>query len=200
MRSRVVAIVGGTASGKSTLARNFVRLAGADGAVCLALDSYYRCSGHLAHAERDRQNMDHPDTLDYELYAAHLQALARGEYIDAPVYDFTTHTRSERVERIAPKPIILAEGILVLHYPEVRALCDYSIFLDVADFERLSRRIRRDVRERGRTEASVLEQWHSNVQPMHDAYCAQAKAYASEVITGALHDSAISALWQRIAS
>jgi uridine kinase len=144
--------------------------------------------------------MDHPDTLDHELYAAHLQALASGQEIDAPVYDFKTHTRSERGERVAPKPIIIAEGILLLHYPEVRAICDYSVFLDVGDSERLSRRIARDVRERGRTEASVLEQWRSNVQPMHQAFCAPTKAYASEVITDALDDLGMTALLRRIAS
>lgn len=176
-----------------------MRLAGADGAVCLPLDSYYRCSGHLSYEARELQNMDHPDTLDYELYAAHLQALASGQEIDAPVYDFKTHTRSEGVERVAPKPIIIAEGIFVLHYPQVRALCDYSIFLEVADAERLSRRIARDVRERGRTEASVLEQWRSNVQPMHEAFCAPTKEYASEVLTGEFDDSGMGALWRRIA-
>jgi uridine kinase len=143
--------------------------------------------------------MDHPDTLDHELYARHLQALRRGEKVDVPVYDFKTHTRSERVERVSPKPFVIAEGILVLHYPDVRALCDYSIFLDVPDSERLSRRIARDVRERGRTEASVLDQWHSNVQPMHETYCAPTKAYASEIITGVLDDSGMNALWLRIA-
>lgn len=197
--ARVIAIVGGTASGKSTLARNLARLAGADAAVCLPLDSYYRCSGHLSPEERDRQNMDHPDTLDHELYARHLQALRRGEEVNVPVYDFKTHTRSKRVERVSPKPFIIAEGIVVLHYPKVRALCDYSIFLDVADSERLARRITRDVRERGRTEASVLDQWNANVQPMHERYCAPTKEYASETITETLDDAGIQALWLRIA-
>ncbi len=175
-----------------------MRFFGTDAAVWLPLDSYYRCSSHLSPAERARQNLDHPETLDHELYAAHLQALARGQTIDAPAYDFKTHTRSERVERVAPKPIIIAEGILVLYYPDVRALCDYSIFLDVADSERLSRRIARDVRERGRTEASVLDQWNVNVQPMHETYCAPTQGYASEIVTGALDDSEMSALWRRI--
>ncbi len=175
-----------------------MRFCGTHAAVCLPLDSYYRCSSHLSHAERDRQNMDHPDTLDCELYATHIQALTRGQTIDAPVYDFKTHTRSELVERVAPKPVIIAEGILVLYYPDVRALCDYSIFLDVADSERLSRRIARDVRERGRTEASILDQWNVNVQPMHETYCAPTKGYASEIVTNALDDSEMSALWRRI--
>jgi uridine kinase len=142
--------------------------------------------------------MDHPATLDHELYARHLEALRHGEEVDAPVYDFKTHTRSERVERVSPKPFVIAEGILVLHYPDVRALCDYSIFLDVDDSKRLSRRIARDVRERGRTEASVLDQWNSNVQPMHERFCAPTREYASEILTETFDDAGIQALWLRI--
>lgn len=198
MRTKLVAIVGGTASGKSTLADRLVQIAGPGVALRLPLDSYYRCSGHLTPEERDRQNMDHPDTLDQDLYAAHLKALVRGEEIEVPVYDFKTHTRSTRVERIYSAPIVIAEGILVLHYPEVRALCDYSIFLDVSEQERLSRRIARDVRERGRTERSVLEQWTTNVQPMHATFCEPSKVYASEVVCGAIDESAVSTLWARV--
>jgi len=198
MKTKLVAIVGGTASGKSTLADRLVNLAGPGVALRLPLDSYYRCSGRLTPEERDRQNMDHPDTLDQDLYAAHLKALVRGEEIEVPVYDFKTHTRSTRVERIRSTPIVIAEGILVLHYSEVRALCDYSIFLDVSEQERLSRRIARDVRERGRTERSVVEQWTTNVQPMHAAFCEPSKRYASEIVCGAIDESAVSALWARV--
>jgi len=198
MKTKLVAIVGGTASGKSTLADRLVQVAGPGVALRLPLDSYYRCSGHLTPEERDRQNMDHPDTLDQDLYAAHLKALVRGEEIEVPVYDFKTHTRSTRVERISSAPIVIAEGILVLHYPEVRALCDYSIFLDVSEQERLSRRIARDVRERGRTERSVLEQWTANVQPMHATFCEPSKVYASEIICGTIDELAVSALWARL--
>ncbi len=198
MESKIVAIVGGTASGKTTIASGLARIAGSERAVCLPLDSYYRCSGHLSPEKRAIQNMDHPDTLDHVLYAAHLKALASGEVIDAPIYDFKTHTRSPVVERVESKSIIFAEGILVLHYPEVRALCDYAIFLDVPQEERLARRISRDTRERGRTEKSVVEQWASNVQPMHEAFCEPTKVYATEVLAGFIDESELSGLWGRI--
>ena len=173
MRARVVGICGGSGSGKTTLTRLVVgrlRSRGGPDAGVLAFDSYYLDLSHLPMAERSARNYDHPDALDVELFASHLDALRGGRGVSVPVYDFATHTASGEFRRVEPAPVLLAEGILLLAFPEIESRLDFSVFLDVPETVRLQRRIRRDTVERGRRPDDVRRQFRATVAPMHDRY------------------------------
>lgn len=148
----------------------------------LTIDWYYRDLGHLSVPERDAINFDHPDSLEVELFVAHLAQLRAGRSIDAPIYDFATHTRTDKVLSIAPAEVIVSEGIHLLGLDEVTALCDLCVFIDVPAELRLERRIRRDVVERGRTEESVRAQWAKTVSPMHEALVQPSIANADVIV------------------
>lgn len=197
--SRIISVAGGTASGKTTLAHDLAQIGGADRVEVIPLDSYYRCRKECSLEERAGMNYDHPDAFESNLLRAHLDDLISGKGVDMPVYDFATHARSPKTEKINPKQLIIVEGILALHYPELRAAYSYSIFVDTPDPLRFSRRLERDVRERGRTEESVHSQWNTTVHPMHVQFCAPTRALASEVMSGEAWDpQSVSELFQRI--
>ena len=198
---RIICVAGGTASGKTTLAGELYRRGGDEQVQIVALDSYYRDLSHLPPEERATVNYDHPDALEIALLRFHLDALRNGNIIEAPVYDFATHSRSKEVQRVSPSAIVILEGILALHYPELREVYSYSVFVDTADELRFERRLARDVRERGRTKESVREQWDATVQPMHLQYCIPTRAWASEIMTGEeWSEPEVAALWGRILS
>jgi uridine kinase len=179
----LIGIAGGTASGKSTLARRLVRCAGRDQAGLIELDWYYRCQADLELDRRASANYDHPDALEFSLLVQHLHALRSGTSVDCPVYDFALHTRAiGQTQRIEPRPVVVVEGILLFSKPEVRALLDTKIFTMAEDDVRLSRRTERDVRERGRTPESVVQQWESTVHPMHVQFCEPSRVFADRVI------------------
>ena len=165
-----IGICGGTGSGKTFLAKALVRKLGTGNAVCLNQDAYYRDLSHLPPNERDRVNFDHPRALDTDLLVSHLRALARGETIPMPVYDFSTHTRAEKRETVTPRPFILVEGILVLAVEVVAACLDYILFLDVPSDIRFIRRLKRDMSEQGRTSEAVTAQYLDQVRPMHEQF------------------------------
>ena len=178
----ILGIAGGSGSGKSTISRALVSaLADADG-VLLEQDHYYRKLSHLSYAERDRINYDHPDSLEFDLLYTQLEALRRGEAIDRPTYDFTTHDRSATPLRIEPAPIIVVEGILVLSDAQLRRQFDVKIFVDTDSDIRLMRRIRRDLEHRGRTFAQVRKQYYESVRPMHLAFVEPSKRFADVII------------------
>jgi len=199
-RCRIIAVAGGTASGKTTLAHELHRVAGAERVQVLPLDSYYHDQAHLSLEQRALTNYDHPDAFETKLLRHHLDALRNGHGIDVPVYNFALHCRERnQVLRVEPVDVIIVEGILALHYPELREVYSYSVFVDTADEPRLKRRLKRDVCERGRTEESVHEQWRSTVHPMHVRYCAPTRSLATEVMTGeSRSEGAVDALWKRI--
>lgn len=200
-RCRIICVAGGTASGKTTLAHELYRLGGDERVQVLPLDSYYHDRGHLSPEERATVNYDHPEALEIKLLRFHLDALRNGQGVDAPVYDFATHSRSKEIQRIAPKDVVIVEGILALHFPELRGAYSYSVFVDTDDDLRFKRRLKRDVSERGRTEQSVHDQWNATVQPMHLQYCAPTLALASEVMTGETWSpEEVTGLWRRILS
>jgi uridine kinase len=199
-RCRIISVAGGTASGKTTLAHDLHRLGGEGRVQIIPLDSYYRDQPHLSLEERATVNYDHPDAFEAKLLRMHLDALRNGHSVDVPVYEFATHSRSKsQVQQVAPLDVVIIEGILALHFPELREVYSYSVFVETADDLRLQRRLKRDVRERGRTEQSVHSQWNDTVHPMHVQYCAPTRTLATEVMTGEeWSESELTLLWKRI--
>lgn len=148
----------------------------------LTIDWYYRDLSHLTAAERAVVNFDHPDSLEVDLFAEHLLHIESGNPVDAPVYDFATHSRQAETVRIEPHRCIVTEGIHLLGLESVRPRCALKVFINVDAELRLERRIRRDVAERGRTIESVHEQWATTVAPMHEQFVQPSMAFADRVV------------------
>ena len=178
---QICAIAGGSGSGKTTLAVKLLDRLGDDG-THLTIDWYYRDLSHLSAAERAVVNFDHPDSLEVDLFASHLASLIGGTDVDAPIYDFASHTRVAETQPVPATPVIVTEGIHLLGLASVREQCALAVFIDVDAEIRLARRMRRDVAERGRTEASVLEQWKATVAPMHDKFVQPSRTHADRVV------------------
>jgi uridine kinase len=178
----VVGIGGGSGSGKSTLVRALASALGVERVATLCHDAYYRDRGPLPAAERATLNYDVPEALDTELFLAHLSALRAGRPVQPPRYCFSTHRRMGVEDAVEPRPVLLVEGILLLHDARVRAQLDLSIFLEVPDGARLARRLARDVSERGRTRRSVLSQYEATVRGAHAAFVEPTKAFADLVL------------------
>ena len=176
-----IGIAGGTASGKSTVAAIIREQFGEDVAL-IRHDDYYKELHDMPLEERKKVNYDHPDAFDNDLIAEHIRLLTRGIAVDSPVYDYTIHDRSEEVRHVEPARVLVLDGILVLAEPRLRQLMDIKIFVDTDADIRILRRILRDVKERGRTLDSVIDQYIRTVKPMHDAYVEPSKRYADLII------------------
>jgi uridine kinase len=185
----IIGIAGGTGSGKSTVARKVAESLGGASVAFIDMDAYYRNFAHLPMEERRRVNWDHPDAFDHELLAAHLASLVAGEAVDKPVYDFVTHTRSPRTERVEPADVIVIDGILLFVDERVRELCDVKVFVDTESDIRLIRRIRRDMAKRGRPLEEILDQYLSTVQPMHLQFVEPSKRYADVIVPRGGHNA-----------
>jgi uridine kinase len=195
----LIGIAGGTGSGKTTVARAIVDQIGADHVLLLSQDSYYVDHPDLTPEQREHLNYDHPDAFDNDLLLEHLQALKRGEAVNVPVYDFSTHRRLPRAIRVEPRPVMVLEGIHVLVDPRIRNELDIKVFVDTDPDVRVLRRILRDIQERGRTVESVFHQYLSTVKPMHDAFVEPSKRYADLIIPeGGQNHIAISLLTTRV--
>ena len=177
----VIGIAGGTGSGKTTLMKNIIENF-RDEVTVLSHDNYYKRHDELTYEQRCCLNYDEPAALETDLMARHLDKLRQGEAIDCPVYDFTTHNRSDETIRIVPKKVIIVEGILIFENKPLRDLMDIRIFVDTDDDIRLCRRIKRDVTKRGRTLESVLQQYQETVKPMHEQYVEPSKRFADIVV------------------
>ena len=177
----VIGIAGGTGSGKTTLMNRLIDRFSEDVTV-LSHDNYYKRHDELTYEQRCRLNYDEPAALETDLMARHLDRLRHGEAIDCPVYDFTAHNRSDATIRIVPRQVIIVEGILIFENKPLRDLMDIKIFVDTDADVRLCRRIRRDVRKRGRTLESVLEQYQTTVKPMHEMYVEPSKKFADIIV------------------
>ena len=177
----VIGIAGGTGSGKTTLMKNLIARFG-DVVTVLSHDNYYRRHDELTYEERSALNYDEPAAMETELMVQHLQQLREGKPVLCPVYDYTVHNRSDETVEIEPKRVIIVEGILIFENKQLRDLMDIKIFVDTDADVRLCRRIRRDVRERGRTLESVIEQYQTTVKPMHEKYVEPSKRYAHIVV------------------
>ncbi len=177
----VIGIAGGTGSGKTTLMHNLITEF-SDVVTVLSHDNYYKRHDDLTYEERCQLNYDEPAALETDLMARHLDILRRGEAIDCPVYDFTVHNRSDETIRITPEKVIIVEGILIFENKQLRDLMDIKIFVDTDADVRLCRRIVRDVRERGRTLESVVDQYQNTVKPMHEMYVEPSKKHADIIV------------------
>ncbi|MEP6925812.1 MAG: uridine kinase [Pyrinomonadaceae bacterium] len=178
----IIGICGGTGSGKTTIARRIVETVGARNVVLLEQDSYYRNLTDMPLDARHKANFDHPDSIDSELLMNHLRRLKSGLEIEMPVYDFKTHTRTNEVERIEPKSVVLVEGILIFAEPRVLEQLDVRVFVDTPDDIRFIRRLQRDIQERGRTMESVIEQYLVTVRPMHYEFVEASKRHADIIV------------------
>lgn len=191
----VVGIAGGTASGKTTVARKVHEALETSGVSFIDQDSYYRDLGHLTPEERREINFDHPDAFDTELLVTHLKALKAGKPVEKPVYDFVESTRTARTTTVQPADLILIEGILVLHMEPLRKELDVRIFVETEDDVRIIRRLTRDIKERGRDFDHVVSQYFRHVRPMHLAFIEPSKRWADIVVPhGGNNDIAIDML------
>jgi uridine kinase len=180
----IIGIMGGSGSGKTTLARTLQKTFGQQNSCILEQDSFYKDQSHLPPAERNKLNFDHPYAIDFDLLYRVIRQLADGCDASTPTYDFESHTRIAQWEIIPAKPILIIEGFLLFGYNSIRSLMDLRVFIDTDDNLRLSRRLQRDVLERGRTYVSVLDQYYRTVKPMHDEFVSPAKKYAHIIVDG----------------
>lgn len=177
----VLGIAGGTASGKTTVARK-IHEAFSSRVAFIDQDSYYRPLDHLTLEERREVNFDHPDAFDQDLLVSHVRRLKGGEAVEKPVYDFVTSTRQPRTVTVKPAELILIEGILVLHMDALREQMGVRIFVETEDDVRIIRRLTRDIKERGRDFDHVIHQYFRHVRPMHMAFVEPSKRYADIVV------------------
>jgi len=177
----VIGIAGGSASGKTTIVNRLKQDFGSD-IVVINHDSYYKAHFDMSYAERAALNYDHPDSFDTEKMVEDVGRLKQGEEIDIPCYDFAIYNQTGQTIHVIPKPVVLVEGILVLENKQLRDLMDLKVYVDTDADERLMRRLRRDISNRGRTMDSVLAQYTSTVKPMHEQFVEPSKKYADIII------------------
>lgn len=178
----IIGIAGGTGSGKTTVARAIYDRVGKDRIEWVSHDSYYRNFEGLRPEQRHHINFDHPDSLETELLCRHLDVLAKGSSVEVPIYDFTTHSRKPDTQRVEPRRVIIVEGILVLAEPELRKRIHMKLFVDTPADIRFVRRLMRDIKSRGRSVESVIEQYVTTVRPMHEEFVEPSKRHADLII------------------
>ena len=200
MDTMIIGIAGGTGSGKTTLTERLKAEFQGDVSV-LYHDNYYKSHSDMTYEERAKLNYDHPDAFETERMIADLQALRRGEAVECPVYDYTVHDRSPQTLVVQPTKVILVEGILIFENKALRDLMDIKIFVDTDADVRILRRIMRDVKKRGRSLDSVVQQYLTTVKPMHEQFVEPSKRYADIVVPeGGRNLVALDMIIQRIRS
>ena len=182
LKPMVIGIVGGSGSGKSTVARNIAGALPTASVAFIDMDAYYRNFADRSTEERRLMNWDHPEAFDWELLVAQLSQLAAGVEIAKPVYDFVTHARRPETVRVPPAEVVVVDGILLFADERVRDLCDVKVFVDADADVRLIRRIRRDMNKRGRPLNEILDQYLTTVQPMHLQFVEPSKRYADVIV------------------
>jgi uridine kinase len=199
MNPLVIGIAGGTGSGKTTVTKAILDRLDTSRVVVLQHDSYYRDLSTYGGIPPEAINFDHPDSLETPLMIRHIRELKAGRSIDEPIYNFTTHRRLDSTRRLEPREIIIIDGILIFIDKELRELMEVKIFVDTDADERLIRRIRRDILERGRSMESVMQQYMSTVKPMHLEFVEPSKHWADVIIPrGAMNTVAIDMVVSRI--
>lgn len=198
-RPVIIAVAGGSASGKTTVVEEVISKLKKEFVVVIMHDDYYKEHNHLSLEERKMVNYDHPDSIDNELFLKHVNKLLKGEEINKPIYDFNTYSRLEKTEKITPKKVIILEGILVLTDKRIRELADVKLYVDLDSDMRFIRRMERDIKERGRTVESVVDQYLKTVKPMHHQFVEPTKRYADVIIPNDhKHDVAVDIIVSKI--
>ncbi|MDD7363835.1 MAG: uridine kinase [Peptoniphilus sp.] len=182
MRPILIGICGGSGSGKSTVTKQLYKNTGDARCAVIRQDNYYKDQSHLSFEDRQKTNYDHPLAFDNDLFIEHLHALKEGRSIDMPEYDFSVHNRKAETVHLEPKEVILIEGILLFSEPRILDLLDMRIFVDTDSDVRILRRIKRDMRERGRSLDSVIEQYMETVRPAHLLFVEPSKRYADIIV------------------
>jgi uridine kinase len=197
----VIGIAGGTGSGKTTVANVILDAVGRHRIAYLPHDAYYRDLSDLPPVQKAEVNFDHPNSLETELMIEHVKELKAGKAVDIPVYDFSTHSRTNRTIHVEPQPVIIVEGILIFAEKKLRELFDVKLFVDTDPDIRFIRRLQRDIAERGRTMATVINQYLGTVRPMHLEFVDPSKRYADVIIPeGGMNQVAMDMVIARIES
>ena len=189
MKPYIIGIAGGSGSGKSTFAGRIFE-AFPEHVSLISCDNYYLPHDELPLSERAHLNYDAPEALEFDLMVRHLEQLKNNESALCPVYDFSLHTRSNKVTQIDPRPIILIDGILIFHDPDLRDCMDLKIYVETDADERILRRAKRDMQERGRDLDSVIDQYLTTVKPMHNTYVNPTKIFADIILNGGKNEQA----------
>jgi uridine kinase len=178
----IIGITGGTGSGKTTVVHQIMNELSPSQVGIISQDSYYKETTDLDFEARSRINFDHPDAIDFDLLIAHLKELKAGNAIQQPIYSFKTHNRTSESVLTKPRKVIMVEGILILTHPELRSLFDLKIFVHADSDERLIRRLKRDIAERGRDMEEVLHRYQTTLKPMHQQFIEPTKSFADIII------------------
>lgn len=178
----ILGIAGGTGSGKTTVVNKILRELPAEEVTILSQDSYYNQNDHMTYQERCRINFDHPTAIDFDLLISHVEKLKQGEIIEQPVYSFATHNRMPEKVKTYPKKVVILEGILIFTDKRLRDLIDIKVYVHADSDERLIRRLKRDLQERGRSIEEVLDRYQSTLKPMHQEFIEPTKSYADIII------------------
>ncbi len=178
----VVGIAGGTGSGKTTVVKKIIKELPENSVAVLSQDSYYKDQSHLPLEERQKINFDHPNAIEFDLLIDHIKKLKQGKAIEQPIYSYLTCVRAKETIHVEPKDVVIVEGILVLTVPELRDLFDIKVFVDADADDRLIRVIHRDMAERGRDVATVLQRYQNTVKPMHEQFIEPSKRYADLIV------------------
>ena len=181
----IIAVAGGSGSGKTTFARMMRASFGEELCSILSQDFYYFDLSHQKEkALSGEVNFDHPSSIEFALLAEHLKKLKTGGAVEVPQYDFKTHQRQPSAQILTPKPVVLVDGILILTQPELREIFDFVFFIDTQEELRFKRRLQRDVAERGRTPEGVYHQFFAQVKPMHDEFVEPSRIWADRILPG----------------
>ncbi|MFD2529195.1 MULTISPECIES: uridine kinase [Polaribacter] len=178
----IIGIAGGTGSGKTTVVNQIIKQLPTDEVCVISQDSYYNATDNLPYEERTKINFDHPRAIDFELIKKHLKALKSGKTINQPVYSFVTHNRTKDTIKTHPRKVVIVEGILIFNNKELRDLFDIKIFVHAETDERLIRRLKRDITERGRDMDEVLTRYQTTLKPMHQQFIEPTKNFADLII------------------
>lgn len=178
----IIGIAGGTGCGKTTVVNQIVNELPENEVGVISQDSYYKDTSHLSYEERTKINFDHPRTIDFDLLYEHLLKLKDNQIIEQPVYSFVKHNRTKDTILTHPRKVMIIEGILILTHPKLRELFDIKIFVHADSDERLVRRIKRDITERGRDISEVLTRYQTTLKPMHQQFIEPTKEFADIII------------------
>lgn len=178
----IIGIAGGTGSGKTTVVNQIIEELKNDEVDVISQDSYYQDTSHLSYDERTKINFDHPKSIDFDLLVSHLKELKRGNNVEQPVYSFVQHNRTGNTMTTQPRKVMIVEGILILTHPDIRDMFDIKIFVHADSDERLIRRLKRDIAERGRNLDEVLKRYQDTLKPMHQQFIEPTKEFADIII------------------